>query len=90
MIRLFSKFGILSILIISLFFVSGCKEKFCGYSTLESCNSNQNCVTGGCSGDICQSNSTEPQATGCEWKECYDDIKYNVKCGCVNNKCQWS
>jgi eight-cysteine-cluster-containing protein len=63
---------------------------FCGSSTYGSCSSDADCETGGCSGQVCQSALEENALTTCEWRDCYSAEKYNVKCNCVNNKCQWS
>ena len=64
-------------------------EGFCGSSTYGGCSSDLDCIAGGCSGRVCQSKNEEPIITTCEWKDCYDDTKYGVTCGCVNNKCLW-
>lgn len=62
---------------------------FCGWSTYGKCSSDYDCVTGGCSGQVCQSKFEEPVGTTCEWFECYDADKYGVACRCVDGKCQW-
>lgn len=62
---------------------------FCGTSSLASCSSDSDCVKGGCSGQLCYGKSEQPGATTCEWKDCYDDTKYGVTCGCSAGKCQW-
>jgi eight-cysteine-cluster-containing protein len=66
------------------------KEKFCGRSTFGKCESDEDCVTGGCSGQVCQSRFEKPVITTCEWKECYNAEKYGMMCKCVEGKCQWS
>ena len=66
------------------------KEEFCGTSTKGSCASSADCVTGGCSGQVCQSKNEEPVITTCEWTGCYDETQYGLSCKCVENKCQWS
>lgn len=65
------------------------QEDFCGVSSFSSCQSSSDCVTGGCSGQFCQSKADEPIITTCEFKECYDEALYNLKCVCFENKCQW-
>lgn len=65
------------------------KEEFCGSSTYGKCNSNEDCHTGGCSGQICQSKNEEPIITTCEWQDCYDAKKYQFECLCLNKQCQW-
>ena len=63
---------------------------FCGESTKGSCNTDEDCVSAGCSGQICQSIDEESLITTCEFLECYNQEFYGVSCGCVNNKCQWT
>jgi len=62
---------------------------FCGISTLGECSSDSDCVTGGCSSEICQSKNEEPIITTCEYKDCYKAVNYGLKCGCSTKKCQW-
>jgi eight-cysteine-cluster-containing protein len=62
---------------------------FCGISTLGECSSDSDCVTGGCSSEICQSKNEEPIITTCEYKACYKAIDYGLECGCSTKKCQW-
>ncbi len=52
------------------------------------CNDDSDCITGGCSGEICQSKNTEPIASICiykEWFKCLD----LTSCGCFEGKCGW-
>ncbi len=63
---------------------------FCGSSTNGACSTDSDCMKGGCSGQVCQGKSEEPIITTCEFRECYDSVRYGVSCGCVSNKCQWS
>jgi len=65
------------------------QEEFCGYSTYGNCNSDADCITGGCSGQVCQSRMEEPVITTCEFRECYNAEIYAYKCRCLNKKCQW-
>ncbi len=69
-----------------------CKNNRCfGKSTeteKEECSSDKDCITGGCSGIICQPRDAEPVFTTCEYKEEYSCYK-DIKCGCVEGKCQW-
>ena len=80
------------ILFILLIFLVGCisDKPFCGISTLDACETNQDCTAGGCSSQICQSKDTEPAFTTCEFKSCYEANLYNLRCQCVENKCQWA
>ena len=70
-------------------FTETIKNEFCGSSTFGTCSDNSKCITGGCSGQVCQSNNEESVITTCEYTECYDSEKFNVKCKCVNKQCQW-
>jgi eight-cysteine-cluster-containing protein len=63
---------------------------FCGWSTLDQCFSDSDCVTGGCSSQVCQSKGEEPVVTTCEWQDCYRDEIYDLSCKCLDNKCQWT
>lgn len=65
------------------------KSKFCGSSTYGTCENDNECTTGGCSGQVCQSTNEESIITTCEYRECYDASKYGLSCKCVKNKCQW-
>ncbi|MBN2095741.1 MAG: eight-cysteine-cluster domain-containing protein [Candidatus Aenigmarchaeota archaeon] len=65
-------------------------EDFCGYSTGDPCETDSDCITGGCSGQVCQSKSRGGMVTDCEWRDCYDASKYNKSCKCIGNKCAWS
>ncbi|MDD5651163.1 MAG: eight-cysteine-cluster domain-containing protein [Candidatus Nanoarchaeia archaeon] len=63
---------------------------FCGTSKLDSCNSNEDCVVGGCSSQICQSKDNEPSMSTCEYQSCYNPVSYNLTCKCVNSQCKWN
>ena len=65
-------------------------QMFCGISTLGSCNSDSQCKTGGCSGQVCQGVDEEDVITTCEYKDCYNSASFDVSCGCVDNKCEWN
>lgn len=62
------------------------KAGFCGWATNATCNTNSDCMTGGCSG---QGKGEEPVITTCEYSECYNAAAFGVGCGCVAGKCQW-
>lgn len=64
-------------------------KQFCGTSTGGPCQTDDNCMTGGCSGQVCQSIHEDPVVTDCLWKECHDDLKYHMQCVCVEGKCRW-
>jgi len=65
-------------------------DEFCGWSTAGVCSGNSDCMTGGCSGQVCQSKNEEPVATTCEYVDCYDAESYGLSCGCVNGRCEWN
>jgi eight-cysteine-cluster-containing protein len=66
------------------------EEEFCGFSTEGSCESDSDCMSGGCSNQVCQSRNEEPVVTTCEFRDCYSASAYGLSCRCVNNKCMWS
>lgn len=81
--------------------LSGCTEEvaapeenvidgFCGTSSFGACESSQDCISDGCSGQICRSTSEEGLATTCEWEDCYDETLYGLSCSCVEQSCQWA
>ena len=68
---------------------ANCGREFCGRSTKGYCESDGDCMEGGCSGQVCQSKDEEEMITTCEWRDCYDAEEYGFNCTCVDNKCQW-
>lgn len=52
------------------------------------CQTDNDCMAGGCSGTICQSKDSEPVITTCEWREEYACYK-QTSCSCINGICQW-
>jgi len=64
-------------------------EDFCGTSTEGVCDSDSDCVTDGCSGQVCRSKSEESVITNCVALECHDNEKYGLECGCFSGKCKW-
>jgi len=64
-------------------------EPFCGKETYGACKGDSDCMRGGCSGQVCQSQKEGPLVTTCEWRECYNAALYCMECRCVNNKCRW-
>jgi len=65
------------------------EDDFCGFAQ-GTCKINSDCVTGGCSGQVCQSKNDESVITTCELRDCYKASKYNLSCQCVENKCNWA
>jgi len=64
-------------------------ERFCGTSTYGACETDADCLRAGCSNSVCQSVGEESTITTCEFKECYNTEKYNARCVCLENQCQW-
>jgi eight-cysteine-cluster-containing protein len=64
-------------------------EKFCGWSSNGSCQSDMDCITSGCSGEVCQSANESVYNTICQSSDCYDAELYSLRCACQNNTCQW-
>jgi len=58
--------------------------EFCGSSTQGPCASDSECITGGCSGQVCQSIKEQSVPTTCEYKDCYNAEKYGMKCRCIH------
>ena len=58
------------------------------YPKSTECIKDADCITGGCSGTICQSKDSEPMITTCEWTEKYACYKL-TSCGCIDGKCAW-
>lgn len=79
-------------LLVLLIFLSGCidQEPFCGTSTFDSCETNEDCIDAGCSSQVCQSKDKDMTFTTCEFKPCYEANIYDMKCQCMENKCQWA
>lgn len=81
-----------------LILVLGCTEvqetekpldDFCGSSTEFTCSIDNDCIIGGCSGQVCQGKLEGPLMTTCEYKDCYDSKSYSKNCGCIEGKCMW-
>lgn len=64
------------------------KEPFCGNSTFAYCNSDSDCQTNGCSGEIC-GRQGEGGVTPCIFRDCYAASNYSLSCQCIDNRCQW-
>ena len=65
-------------------------ENFCGSSMEGYCETNSDCVVGGCSSHVCGNlNEMGDLVTTCEFRECYRANVYGVSCGCFENKCAW-
>ncbi len=64
-------------------------EAFCGTSTEGPCETDDNCTTGGCSSQVCQSVNEDPVSTTCIYKDCYNAAEYDMVCKCVEGECRW-
>ncbi|MFW6312031.1 MAG: eight-cysteine-cluster domain-containing protein [Nanoarchaeota archaeon] len=64
-------------------------KPFCGISTNEECELDIDCVTSGCSQEICKGKYTEEIISTCDYKECYNNNEYGYECKCLNNECKW-
>ena len=53
-----------------------------------SCTVDSDCVTGGCSGTICQHKDERPIMTTCEFKPEYACYK-QIGCLCIDGSCMW-
>lgn len=63
---------------------------FCGLSTEGPCESDADCVRGGCSDQACRSVEEDPLMTSCEWKDCYRAEDFGFTCQCIVGKCMWA
>jgi eight-cysteine-cluster-containing protein len=66
----------------------GCPP-FCGSSTHAECETDDECVAGGCSGQLC-GHEDEDLISTCEWRACYETDRPGLACGCYDGECQWS
>jgi len=80
-----------------IIFISGNRKRilspnleFCGFSTFGKCKSDSDCFISGCSSQVCQSKLEEPILTTCEYRDCYNYLKFNLSCKCIDNMCQWT
>lgn len=64
-------------------------EEFCGSSTESYCESDKDCIETGCSGEIC-GNKKDSLIGTCQYKNCFENEKYNLNCKCIDNKCMWN
>ena len=72
-------------------------EKFCGTSTLGACESDEDCIMGGCSNSVCLSKkenaNTDGVVTSCVYLDCFNHENYldqGLNCKCIDKKCGWS
>lgn len=80
---------VIIILLASLFLISSCTQKTPETPKNVECNTDNDCGTAGCSGQLClQKDNAQDIITTCEYKEEYECLKLTL-CSCINNKCQW-
>ncbi len=65
-----------------------CVKNRCVGSASGECSADKDCIRSGCSGTVCQSKSSEPMMTTCEYKEEYECYQ-EINCGCVDGTCMW-
>ena len=65
-------------------------QEFCGYSSIDSCNVDIDCMTTGCSGQICHAVISGDVITDCEYKECFNAENFGLRCGCFEGLCAWN
>lgn len=65
-------------------------EEYYGYSTHGSCQTDDNCTTGGCNNEICQSENEEPFVSICRAQDKPTPGQIGYQCRCVENQCQWA
>ena len=72
-------------------FYDRCKVKdFCGISTFGKCKTDSDCITTGCSNEVCQSKDEDLIITTCNYDSCKNSTSFNLSCGCVNGQCVWA
>jgi eight-cysteine-cluster-containing protein len=62
---------------------------FCGISTYNPCESDNDCIITGCLNEVCQTKNEEEMETDCIPKDCYDAVKYGYRCACFDSHCKW-
>ena len=65
-----------------------CKDRVEGPSAAGECTTDADCVTAGCSGEVCAAKaSAEGLMTTCEIRPCFAALD---TCGCVEGVCSWA
>ncbi len=59
-----------------------------GSSTHGKCSIDDDCITGGCNGEICQSKSEEPLMSICVYDPPYPK-DFGYECKCIDQECMW-
>lgn len=64
---------------------------FCGSSLYSECKTDNECVIGGCSNQLCgNKDAVNAMMSSCENRPCYDHTRFDLSCNCKNNICQWN
>ncbi len=69
-----------------LFILGGCKTQKPVTGT--ECLVDSDCITAGCSSQLCVSNEKSSVVTSCEYKPEYECYK-SSHCGCIQGTCSW-
>ena len=77
------------ITVLFIILLIGCEKEVDKPTTgVGECSSDSDCITGGCSGTVCQSKDAPPVFTTCVYLPEYDCYK-DITCGCVDGRCDW-
>jgi eight-cysteine-cluster-containing protein len=82
---LYIKYGLVIILVCILMYLL--YDILINYNILQ--GGNKECVTAGCSGELCVPYNKRYMVTPCIWKCNYSCLKKYGDCGLVNGKCKW-
>ncbi len=68
----------------------GCEQTISNQDTIvdTECTTDNDCITTGCSGTICQSKDKEQIRTTCIYSPKYECYK-EIGCRCLQNRCAW-
>ena len=65
-------------------------DEYYGSSTLAPCESSEDCIEGGCNGEICMGTGEEPVMSICVVPDEPLPSELGFVCGCFENLCQWT
>ncbi len=65
-------------------------EEYYGHSTHGSCQSDANCIRGGCNKEICQSGDEKPFVSICLAPDKPTPEQLGYQCRCVETQCRWA
>ncbi|MDA1196434.1 MAG: eight-cysteine-cluster domain-containing protein [Nanoarchaeota archaeon] len=75
------------ILLTSLVILAACQSQEQPDPNAE-CQTDEDCMTSGCSSTLCQKANDNPTYTTCEWQEQYACYR-QISCGCNQGSCNW-